>query len=94
MTRGSPFDPGRKCQEVNDIVQFMPIANALGPQGQMALSIPRITAFIADKMNIKQDLLTTAEEQEMMMQQMQAQAMAEQGPPTADDGGATMEAMQ
>jgi hypothetical protein len=30
----------------------------------------------------------------MMMQQMQAQAMAEQGPPTADDGGATMEAMQ
>jgi hypothetical protein len=26
--------------------------------------------------------------------QMQAQAMAEQGPPTADDGGATMEAMQ
>jgi hypothetical protein len=94
VTPVAPLAQAQKLQEVNDIVQFMQIANSLGPQGQMALSIPRITAFIADKMNIKQDLLTTPEEQEMMMQQMQAQAMAEQGPPTADDGGATMEAMQ
>ena len=94
MTPVAPYSQPQTLQEVNDIVQFMQIANSLGPQDQMALPIPRITAFIADKMNNKQDLLTTPEEQEMMMQQMQAQAMAEQGPPTADDGGATMEAMQ
>jgi hypothetical protein len=72
----------------------MQIANALGPQGQAALSIPRITQFIASKMNINQELLTTPEEQQMMMEQMQQAMMAEQGPPAATDGGATMEAMQ
>ena len=94
VTPVAPLAQAQKLQEVNDIVQFMQIANSLGPQGQMALSIPRITAFIAEKMNIKQELLSTAEEQEAMMQQMQEQAMAEQGPQTANDGGATMEAMQ
>ena len=94
VTPVAPLAQAQKLQEVNDIVQFMQIANSLGPQGQMALSIPRITAFIASKMNIKQELLSTPEEQEAMMQQMQEQAMAEQGPQTANDGGATMEAMQ
>ena len=90
----APLAQAQKLQEVNDVVQFMQIANALGPQGQAALSIPRIAAFIAERMNIKQELLTTPEEQQMMMQQMQQAMAAEQGPPAVDDGGATMEAMQ
>tara|TARA_R110000796_G_scaffold218747_1_gene334690 strand:+ start:723 stop:2285 length:1563 start_codon:yes stop_codon:yes gene_type:complete len=94
VTPVAPLAQAQKLQDVNDIVQFMQIANSLGQQGQMALSIPRITAFIAEKMNIKQDLLSTPEEQEMQMQQMQQAMMAEQGPQAADDGGATMEAMQ
>jgi hypothetical protein len=94
VTPVAPLAQAQALQEVNDIVQFMQIANSLGPQGQMALSIPRITAFIAEKMNVKQDLLSTPEEQEAQMQQMQQAMMAEQGPPAANDGGATMEAMQ
>ena len=94
VTPVAPLAQAQKLQEVNDVVQFMQIANALGPQGQMTLSIPRIAAFIAERMNIKQDLLSTPEEQEMQMQQMQQAMMAEQGPPAANDGGATMEAMQ
>jgi len=94
VTPVAPLAQAQKLQEVNDIVQFMQIANALGPQGQAALSIPRITQFIAEKMNINQELLTTPEEQQMMMEQMQQAMMAEQGPPAATDGGATMEAMQ
>ena len=42
VTPVAPLAQAQKLQEVNDIVQFMQIANALGPQGQMALSIPRI----------------------------------------------------
>ena len=72
----------------------MQIANSLGPQGQAALSIPRIAQYIAEKMNINQELLTTPEEQQAMIEQMQQAMMAEQGPQPADDGGATMEAMQ
>jgi len=94
VTPVAPLAQAQKLQDVNDIVQFMQIANALGPQGQAALSIPRITQFIAEKMNINQELLTTPEEQQMMMEQMQQAMMAEQGPPAATDGGATMEAMQ
>ena len=94
VTPVAPLAQAQKLQEVNDVVQFMQIANALGPQGQMTLSIPRIAAFIAERMNIKQDLLSTPEEQQMQMQQMQQAMMAEQGPPAANDGGATMEAMQ
>ena len=94
VTPVAPLAQAQKLQEVNDIVQFMQIANALGPQGQAALSIPRITQFIASKMNINQELLTTPEEQQMMMEQMQQAMMAEQGPPAATDGGAIMEAMQ
>jgi len=94
VTPVAPLAQAQKLQEVNDIVQFMQIANSLGPQGQMALSIPRITQFIASKMNINQELLTTPEEQQMMMQQMQQAMEAEEGPPVVDDGGAQMEAMQ
>jgi hypothetical protein len=94
VTPAAPLAQAQKLQEVNDVVQFMQIANALGPQGQATLSIPRIAKYIAEKMNINQELLTTAEEQQQMMEQMQQQMMAEQGPPAADDGGATMEAMQ
>jgi|TARA_R110000803_G_scaffold90534_1_gene157972 hypothetical protein len=94
VTPVAPLAQAQKLQEVNDIVQFMQIANSLGPEGQAALSIPRITQFIANKMNISQELLTTPEEQQMMMEQMQQAMMAEEGPPAANDGGATMEAMQ
>lgn len=94
VTPVAPLAQTQKLQEVNDVVQFMQIANSLGPQGQAMLSIERIAQYIAEKMNIDQNLLTTAEEQQQMMMQMQQAMMAQQQPQQANDGGATMEAMQ
>ena len=94
VTPVAPLAQTQKLQEVNDVVQFMQIANSLGPQGQSMLSIQRIAQYIAEKMNIDQNLLTTAEEQQQMMMQMQQAMMAQQEPQEANDGGSTMEAMQ
>lgn len=94
VTPVAPLAQTQKLQEVNDVVQFMQIANSLGPQGQAMLSIQRIAQYIAEKMNIDQNLLTTAEEQQQMMMQMQQAMMAQQEPQEANDGGSTMEAMQ
>jgi len=94
VTPVAPLAQTQKLQEVNDVVQFMQIANSLGPQGQSMLSIQRIAQYIAEKMNIDQNLLTTAEEQQQMRMQMQQAMMAQQEPQEANDGGSTMEAMQ
>ena len=72
-------------EEVNQIINFMQIANAMGPGGQTALNISEIVSFIAEKMGIDARLLNTPEEQQAMMQQMQQAMMAEQQPEMATD---------
>jgi len=94
ITPVAPLAQTQRLAEVNEVVQFMQIAGSLGPEGQQSLSIPRITRFLAEKMNIDQDLLATPEEQQQMMEAAQEQMMAEQQAQMANDGGATMEAMQ
>jgi len=73
----SPLAEAPKMEEVNQLIQFMQIANSLGPMGQTVVNIPETLAFIAEKMSIDQRVLNTPEEQQAMMQQMQ-QAMMEQ----------------
>ena len=81
----SPLAEAPKMEEVNQIINFMQIANAMGPGGQTALNISEIVSFIAEKMGIDARLLNTPEEQEAMMQQMQQAMMAEQQPEMATD---------
>ena len=97
ITPVSPLAQAQKLQEINDVVQYMQIANSMGPDGQLTVSVPRVLAFIAQRLGIDQNLLNNAEEQEMLKQQMQQAMMAQaqaQAPAAVNDGGAMAGAMQ
>lgn len=101
VTPVSPLAQAQKLQEINDVVQYMQIANAMGEQGQMTISVPRVLAFIAERLGIDQNLLNSPEEQQMMMQQQQMmmQQMMEQqqqagAPQEATQGNAVQEAIR
>ena len=81
----SPLAEAPKMEEVNQLLNFMQIANAMGPMGQTKLNITEIIEFIAEKMGIDAKLLNTPEEQQAMMQQMQQAMMAEQQPEMPTD---------
>jgi len=90
VTPVSPLAQAQKLQEINDVIQYMQIANSMGPQGQVTVAVPRVLKFIAERLGISQELLATPEEQQMMMQQLQ-QMMA---PPEAQQAeGAVEESM-
>jgi len=81
----SPLAEAPKMEEVNQLIQFMQIANSMGPMGQTIINVPESLAFIAEKMSIDQRVLNTPEEQQMMMQQMQQAMMQEQQPMPTDE---------
>ena len=81
----SPLAEAPKMEEVNQLLNFMQIANAMGPMGQTLLNIPEIVDFIAEKMGIDARLLNTPEEQQAMLEQMQQAMMAEQQPEMPTD---------
>ena len=86
VTPVSPLAEAPKMEEVNQIINFMQIANSLGPSGQTALNISEIVDFIAEKMGIDMRLLNTPDEREALMQQMQQQmAAAQQGEMPTDE---------
>jgi len=96
VTPVSPLAQAQKLQEVNDVMQYMQIANSMGPQGQVSVSVPKVLEFIAQRLGIDQNILNSPEEQEQMMMQMQQAMMAEQAgaeAPPVDDGGAMEGAM-
>lgn len=93
VTPVSPLAQAQKLQEINDVVQYMQIANQMGPQGQVTVSVPRVLEFIAERLGIEQTLLNNPEEQQMMMQQMQQMMMAQQAPPEAEPAPGTEEQM-
>ena len=90
VTPVSPLAQAQKLQEINDVMQYMQIANSMGPQGQTTVAVDRVLKFIAERLGISQELLATPQEQQMMMQQLQ-QMLA---PPEAQQAeGAIEEAM-
>ena len=96
VTPVSPLAQAQKLQEINDVVQYMQIANAMGPQGQASISVPRVLAFIAERLGIDQNILNSPEEQEQIMMQMQQAMMQAQQPAqpgAVNDGGAMAGAM-
>lgn len=97
VTPVSPLAQAQKLQDVNTVVQYMQIANQMGPQGQATISVPRVLEFISANLGIDSNLLNTPEEQQMFMEQMQQAMMAQQqqGQPQAvQDGGALEGALQ
>ena len=76
ITPVSPLAEAPKMEEVNKVLNFMQIANAMGPEGQMAINVQQAIAFIAEKMGVDQGILNSPEDMQMMM--MQQQMMAQQ----------------
>lgn len=76
ITPISPLAEAPKMEEVNKVLNFMQIVNAMGPAGQMAINVQEAVSFIAEKMGVDQSILNDPQEVEMMM--MQQQMMAQQ----------------
>jgi nucleotide-binding universal stress UspA family protein len=79
----SPLALAQNLDEINNIVQFMQIAQGMGPEGQMAIKPGAAADLIADKLGIPASIRTSPQEREQMMQQAMQMAqqaqMAQQG---------------
>jgi len=74
----SPLAMAQNMDEINNIMQFMQIAQAMGPEGQMAIKAGAAVDYIADKLGVPAALRAGPEERAAMMQQMQQMAMQAQ----------------
>ena len=72
----SPLAKAQNLEEVNEVMQFFQIANALGPGGMAEVKPDAIAAFVADKLGVPSDLRTSEEEKQMI--QKQAMEMSQQ----------------
>ena len=77
----SPLAMAQNLDEINNIIQFMQIAQGLGPEGQMAIKAGAAIDYIADKLGVPAAVRSSAEERTAMMKEIQqaAQALPEQG---------------
>lgn len=83
----APLAMATNMEKVNQVLQYMQIANSLGPTGQLTIKMESIADYCADAMGVPAELRTTMEEraelQQMMEQQMMMaaqQAQAQQAP--------------
>ena len=75
----SPLAMAQNMEEINSIMQFMQIAQSMGPEGQLAIKAGNVIDYIAQKMGIPGSVLTTPmERQQMMMEMQQMAVMAQQ----------------
>jgi nucleotide-binding universal stress UspA family protein len=84
----SPLAMAQNLDEINNIMQFMQIAQGLGPEAQIAIKAGAAIDYIADKLGVPSVVRAGPEERAAIMQQMaqaaqQAQAM--QQAPTPGD---------
>ena len=78
----SPLARAQSEDELGALMQFMQIAQAVGPAGQMALNQERALGYIADRLGVPMIVMNTEDEREEMMaqmQQMMQQAQEAQG---------------
>lgn len=88
VTPMSPLALAQNLDEINNIVQFMQLAQAMGPEGQMVLKPGAAADMIADKLGIPASIRTTPEERQQMAQQAMemAQQAAQQQQPQQPQG--------
>lgn len=70
VTPVSPIAQAQNMGDIEKIVQWVQLAGALGPEGQMAINTGGIADYIADKLGIPADLRTTPEQRQQAMEQM------------------------
>ena len=76
----SPLAMANNMEKVNDVMNYLQIAQSLGPVGQTLVKQDKIGDYLADMLSIPAELRTTPEERAAMQEQMlaTAQAVAEQ----------------
>ena len=65
------------AENINSVMQFMQISQAMGPQGQMLINTEKVGDYVADMLGIPGEIRTTQQERQEMQQQMMA-AMQQQ----------------
>ena len=93
VTPVSPLSQAPKMEEINNLLQYMQIANNMGPEGQTTINVRNSLRFIEERLGIDQAVLNSPEEQQMIMQQMQQMMMAQQQAQQVDNQEAVAEAM-
>ena len=80
----APLAMAQNMEDVQNILQFAQIAQSAGPQGQTMIKVDEMLTHIANKLNVPQSILTTAEERQILQQQavQAAQQMAQEAPET------------
>jgi hypothetical protein len=75
----SPLAKAQNLEEVNEVMQFVQIANSLGPGGVAEVKPDEIASFVADKFGVPANLRNTPEEKEAIMQQAMQSASVTAG---------------
>ena len=79
----SPLAMAQNMDEINNITQFMQLAQGMGPEAAMAINADAAIDYIADKLGVPAAVRNSPEQRQQMKQQMmqaaqQAQAMQQQ----------------
>jgi hypothetical protein len=72
----APLAMAQNMEDVNSILQYVQIAQSVGPEGQMAIKIGEMLDMIAEKLGVPQKIRPTPEERMMMMEQAAQVAQA------------------
>lgn len=92
----SPLAMAQNMDEINNIMQFMQIAQSMGPEGQMAIKVGAAVDYIADKLGVPAVVRNSPQEREQMAQQamqMAQQAQQAQQGQAAPEGAPMPEGM-
>jgi len=90
----SPLAMAQNMDEINNIMQFMQIAQSMGPEGQMSIKVGAAVDYIADKLGVPAVVRNSPQEREQMAQQaMQMAQQAQQAQQAAPEGAPMPEGM-
>ncbi len=70
----SPLAQAQNMDEPESVMQFMQLAQAMGPAGQIAINQDKAIAFMADRLGVPGSILNSREEREAIMAQMAQEA--------------------
>jgi len=76
MMPTAPLAMAQNMEKVSEVLNFMQIAQGLGPQGQLYFNQEKAMDYIAENLGVPAEILTTPEERQALIEQ--AQQLAQQ----------------
>jgi hypothetical protein len=68
----APLAMAQNMEEVNAIMQFMQLSQAMGTDGQLALKMDRVVDYVADKLGVPYGVRNTAAERAVLLEEAMA----------------------